>query len=274
MAKNKGKKANEAKAEEKKQVVKDDHQKELELVRAELPDGVKPLSIEELDLESTIEEARDLFKKRGHATTQTTQDMVQATKEVIDLVEQGAIWNNSPELRAAFRRVPNSFAKGPVLTTALQLLCGKIAQFDKDEIPVWKIGSKVGNRQVLQDDLGFLRVTGRLPITPAEADAQGIKADSQVPHTYLAHCPHYEGLLFWASEPQHQITSPPAAKRLKKSPSSGGISPISQKETLEKRLEAYRKHLETADRDEIRKAIEGKIESISKVLESLKTEAA
>jgi hypothetical protein len=244
---------------------------ELALIRAEIPEGMKPVSVE-LDSDSIIKQAWSDFKDRAIVTPLTTQEMVDATKMVIQLVEDGHTWDDSEELRRAFRKVPNSFAKGPVISTGLQLLCGKVAKFDSQEIPIYRTGAKIGSRWVYQDDMGFFRTIGRFPVSIAEAASDESKtADNQGTHTFLSHSVHFEGVDFWCTEPQHQLHDHITSRGIKKPVSSG--KKVDTKEdqaaALKQRLATYeRLHCNASDETTKRTAAE-KISFIQQKLAEL-----
>lgn len=252
---------------------KDDKNKlkeEIILIKAEIPEGILPVEVE-VDTDTVIKQAWQSFKERAIVTPLATQEMVDATRRVIELVEDGHTWDESEELRTAFKKVPNSFAKGPVISTGLQLLCGKVVKFDSKDIPIYRTGVKIGGRWVYQDDMGFLRTVGRFPISPAEAADDPTKtADSQGTHTFLSHSAHHD-VDYWCTEPQHQLHDHVTSKNIKKPAGTG--KKIDTKEdqaaALRQRLAVYERVLKSAKDDNTRKTAEEKISYIKSKLSDL-----
>jgi hypothetical protein len=254
----------ETKVEEKK--INKDHDNRA-LSSAVPPTKYAPV-VQKLNSEVVVVEARDLFGKRAHVSNLTTETNVSAVGRIIDLVEGGADWKHSAELREAFKHVTNSFSKGPVLTTDLQLLAGKIVEYKVAEVPIFKIGSKVGSRFIYQNDEGFIKTVGRLPITKAEA-TEGEEPDSQGQKTFVSHCPLCD-IDFWTPEPQHQIHCPVCSNGIKKS-GSKTTGPTTKEETiasLTARLKRFEELAQSGD-DVTRKIASERVNTIKTRLREL-----
>lgn len=241
---------------------------DINLISASIPDGVVPVEVK-LDPEEVVNDAWEKFNKRASTSTFITNEMVDATRDVIQLISDGATWNESEELRAAFRKAPNSFAKGPVISTELQILCGKVVKFDTKDVPIYRTGLKIGGRHVYQDDLGFLRIMNRFPISAAEAEDTDKEADPQGSHTYLSHSAH-RNIDFWCCEPQHQIHDHVTSKTLKKPVSSKKIATKEdQAAILKQRLAMYERLLKSASDESTKKTTTEKISYIKAKLSEL-----
>jgi hypothetical protein len=248
MAKDKSTKTEPKKAEVKAEVK---NVQKIEDIRNKIQATPPPAEFleQKLDTASVIAQSRNLFETRAASTTLITDEQVEAVDDIISLVEDGATWDESEELRISFSKCANSFPKGPVLTSALQLICGKIVEYSPKEVPIFKIGSKIGTRFIYQDDLGFIKATGRAPITAADAAADpNLKPDPVGQKTFLSHCGKCD-LDFWAPEPGHQLHCPACSANLKKKTkkSSTKISSTEDAvETLKKRLDSYTKMADDA----------------------------
>jgi hypothetical protein len=248
-----------------------------EQARAGLPD-VAPMAFELTDAqkEQVITDCRAKFEARAQVTNLTTDDQVKAAEEVIELVEAGHVWSESEELRGAFARCTNSFSKGPVLMADLQLLCGKIVEFDPIEVPIFKTGAKIGTRWVYQDTLRFFDVAGRLPVTAGEVFVDGGTPDKSAQKTFLSHCARCE-IDFWAPEASHQLHCPVCSKEMKQSTASSGSKinePGVALAALRRRLVSMGKLAEVAS-EGAKAQINQRIESIKSNIATLeKNEAA
>jgi len=241
----------------------------LSKIQAAPPAGRIPVA-HNIDEKTTIAVARDLFSKRASVTSLTTQEQIDAVKKVIDLAEDGAVWDESPELREAYRSATNSFPKGPVLTTALQIITGKIVEFPVADVPIFKVGTKIGSRFIYQNDEGFIRVNNRLPVTKAETMGEEEEADPQGQKSFLCHCPSCS-TDFWSPEPHHQVHCPWCSSKIKKTGAKG--STINSKEeaitSLRSRLDRFRDLAEAAKDDLTKQLYTQRISSIEKKIQQL-----
>jgi hypothetical protein len=228
-----------------------------------------------IDKNTAVAECRALIG-RATVTNMTTQDNVDAVREVLDLIDEDSSWDESEDLRKAFARCTNSFPKGPILMSSIQLICGKIIEFDPADVPIFKTGAKVGSRFIYQDSAGFIRTVGRAPIEAADAMADNrLKVDPVGQKTFLSHCPRCE-VDFWSPEPSHQIHCPQCSSNLKKR-ASGAVKVATKQDallTLRKRLDSYTNLLPTLKDGQSHKVVSKKIEDIKTQIKSLEEAAA